>query len=323
MLAEAGIQLFFCGPESFTPDDRYLLGETPEVENLFCACGFNSVGILSSGGVGKALSQWIRDGRPPVELTDVDVRRMMPFQSNRKYLYDRTTETLGLLFDMHWPYRQFATARNVRRSPFHDRLTALGACMTEAAGYERPGFFAPPGMAPEIAYCYGRQNWFDVAGAECRYTRQAVTLFDHSCFVKFAVDGRDACEALNLICANDIDVPVGRLVYTQWLNAHGGIEADVTVTRLSELSFLVVTISTSQVRDFAWLTRHLPERRACICARRFLGAADVGPHGSELSRAAAVGFECGSVECRFPIRHQPRNRSRLRQSARQPRHVRR
>lgn len=260
MLAEVGIQLFFCGPESFTPDDRYLLGETPEVENLFCACGFNSVGILSSGGVGKALSQWIRDGRPPVELADVDVRRMMPFQSNRKYLYDRTTETLGLLFDMHWPYRQFATARNVRRSPFHDRLTALGACMTEAAGYERPGFFAPPGMAPEIAYCYGRQNWFDVTGAECRYTRQAVTLFDHSCFVKFAVDGRDACAALNLICANDIDVPVGRLVYTQWLNAHGGIEADVTVTRLSELSFLVVTISTSQVRDFAWLTRHLPER---------------------------------------------------------------
>lgn len=259
LLASAGIQLFFCGPESFTPDDRYLLGETPEVENLFCACGFNSVGILSSGGVGKALAHWIRDRRPPVELTDVDVRRMMPFQSNRKFLFDRTTETLGLLFDMHWPYRQFATARNVRQSPFHDRLVARGACMTEAAGYERPGFFAPAGMTPEIEYSYGRQNWFDVAGAECRHTREAVTLFDHSCFVKYAVDGRDACKFLNAICANDIDVPPGRLVYTQWLNERGGIEADVTVTRLSESSFLVVTISTSQVRDFTWLTRHVPE----------------------------------------------------------------
>ncbi|MFA5957638.1 FAD-dependent oxidoreductase [Hyphomicrobium sp.] len=259
MLADAGIQLFFCGPESFTPDDRYLLGETPEVENLFCACGFNSVGILSSGGVGRALSQWIRDGRPPVELMDVDVRRMHPFQSNKKYLYDRTTETLGLLFDMHWPYRQFETARDVRRSPFHDRLIARGAFMTEAVGYERPGFFAAPGTRPEIEYSYGRQNWFGLAADECRNTRDGVALFDHSCFVKFAVDGRDACAALNCICANDIDVPVGRLVYTQWLNERGGIEADVTVTRVSETSFLVVTIAASQIRDFAWLTRRLPK----------------------------------------------------------------
>lgn len=258
LLAEAGIQLFFCGPESFTPDDRYLLGETPEIEGLYCACGFNSVGILSSGGVGKALSQWIRDGRPPVELTDVDVRRMMPFQSNRKYLYDRTVETLGLLFDMHWPYRQFDTARNVRRSPFHDRLVAAGACMTEAAGYERPGFFAPAGMKAEIEYSYGRQNWFAVAAAESRHTREKVSLFDFSCFVKIAVEGRDALRVLNRVSANDIDVPVGRIVYTQWLNDKGGIEADVTVTRVSETSFLVVTISTSQVRDLAWLKRHIP-----------------------------------------------------------------
>ncbi len=258
LLSKAGIQLFFCGPESFTPDDRYLLGETPEVEGLFCACGFNSVGILSSGGVGKALSQWIRDGHPPVELADVDVRRMMPFQSNRKYLYDRTVETLGLLFDMHWPYRQFETARDVRRSPFHDRLVAAGACMTESAGYERPGFFATPGMSPVIEYSYGRQNWFEATGIECRNTRENVTLFDHSCFAKYAVDGRDACAALNRICANEIDVPVGRMVYTQWLNDHGGIEADVTVTRVSETSFIVVTIASSQVRDITWLKRHIP-----------------------------------------------------------------
>lgn len=257
VLASAGIQLFFNGPESFTPDDRYLLGETPEVEGLFCACGFNSVGILSSGGVGKALASWIKHGRSPVELADVDVRRMMPFQSNRSYLFDRTRETLGLLFDMHWPHRQFATARNARRSPFHDHLIAARACMTEAAGWERPGFFAPEGTKPEIVYSYGHQNWFDACGAECRNTAENVTLFDQTCFAKFSVDGRDACAALNKICANDVDVEPGRLVYTQWLNASGGIEADVTVTRLSETSFMVVTAAASQVRDFVWLTRHL------------------------------------------------------------------
>jgi glycine cleavage system aminomethyltransferase T/glycine/D-amino acid oxidase-like deaminating enzyme len=259
LLAKAGIKLFFCGPESFTPDDRYLLGETAEIENLYSACGFNSIGILSSGGVGKALSRWIRDGHSPVELADVDVRRLMPFQSNRKYLYDRTKETLGLLFDMHWPYRQYATARGVRKSPFHDRLAAAGAFMTEAAGWERPGFFGTPGTTPEVIYSWGRPSWFATTAAECRHTRDAVSLFDYSCFAKFMVDGRDACAALGRICANDIDVPVGRLVYTQWLNERGGIEADLTVTRLSETSFLVVTGAAAQIRDFAWLRRHLPD----------------------------------------------------------------
>jgi 4-methylaminobutanoate oxidase (formaldehyde-forming) len=255
MLASAGIQLFFNGPESFTPDDRYLLGETPEVAGLFCACGFNSVGILSSGGVGKALSEWIRDGRPPVELADVDVRRMQPFQSNRRYLHDRTVETLGLLFDMHWPGRQFETARGVRKSPFHDRLLAAGAVMTEAAGFERPGVFAPPGQAPELAYSWGRPGWFDWTAAECRNTRDNVTLFDHSCFTKFAVDGPGAVAALNSLCAAEIDVAVGRVVYTQWLNDRGGIEADVTVTRTGPESFLIVSIAASQTRDFSWAGR--------------------------------------------------------------------
>ncbi len=258
VLQTTGVQLFFNGPESFTPDDRYLLGETPEVPGLFCATGFNSIGILSSGGVGKALADWIRDRRPPMELMDVDVRRVQAFQGNRRYLEDRTTETLGLLFDMHWPNRQFTTARDVRRSPFHDRLLALGACMTEAAGWERPGFFGAPGTRPEIGYSYGRQSWFDACGAECRNTAEHVTLFDHSCFVKYQVEGRDALQVLNQICANDIDVRVGRVVYTQWLNEAGGIEADVTVTRLSETAFLVVTIAVSQRRDRAWLKRQIP-----------------------------------------------------------------
>jgi 4-methylaminobutanoate oxidase (formaldehyde-forming) len=258
-LESAGIQLFFNGPESFTPDDRYLLGETPEVRNLFCACGFNSVGILSSGGVGKALADWIRDGHAPMELADVDVRRMQPFQSNRSYLHDRTRETLGLLFQMHWPHRQYETARSIRRSPFHDRLVAAGACMTEAAGYERPGFFAGDGARPVIEYSYGPQNWFDSARTESLHTAEAVTLFDQSCFAKFRVEGRDACAVLNRICANDVDVAVGKVVYTQWLNERGGIEADVTVTRLSPTAFLVMTIATSQTRDFSWLKRHIPD----------------------------------------------------------------
>jgi len=259
LLERAGIQLFFNGPESFTPDDRYLLGETPEVAGLFCATGFNSIGILSSGGVGKALAEWIRDRRPPVELIDVDVRRMQAFQGNRRYLAERTTETLGLLFDMHWPNRQFETARGIRRSPFHDRLLAAGAWMTEAAGWERPGFFRAPGDRGGVEYSYGRPSWFGAVGEECRNTAENVTLFDHSCFVKYLVAGADACTWLNRICANQIDVAVGRVVYTQWLNDQGGIEADVTVTRLSETEFMVVTLAVSQRRDMAWLRRHLPE----------------------------------------------------------------
>ena len=255
-LANTGIQLFFNGPESFTPDNRYLLGETPEVEGLYCACGFNSVGILSSGGVGKALATWIKDGHAPVELADVDVRRMQPFQSNKAYLYERTKETLGLLFQMHWPYRQYETSRGARRSPFHDALIKAGACMTEAAGFERPGFFEQHSKRVGLGYAFGPQSWFDLTANECRNTQNHVTLFDQSCFVKFHVEGRDACRVLNTICAGDIDVAVGKMVYTQWLNDRAGIEADVTVTRLSETAFLIVTLATSQTRDFAWLKRH-------------------------------------------------------------------
>ncbi|WP_137390695.1 GcvT family protein [Rhodoligotrophos defluvii] len=263
MLETAGISLFFNGPESFTPDDRYLLGETPTVRDLFVATGFNSIGIQSSGGVGKVLSEWIRDGHPPLDLNDVDVRRMHPFQSNARYLHDRTTETLGLLYAMHWPYRQVESARGVRRSPFHDRLVAAGACMGEMGGWERPNWFAAPGSHPKYEYSYGRQNWFDNTGAECRALRDAVALFDQSSFAKFLVQGRDAAKVLNRISANNVDVAPGRLVYTQWLNERGGIEADLTVTRLSETEFMVVTGGANQIRDLTWLRRHIPDDAHC------------------------------------------------------------
>ncbi|NNE74845.1 MAG: GcvT family protein [Acidimicrobiales bacterium] len=258
VLGETGIRLFFNGPESFTPDDAYLLGETPELRRHFCAAGFNSVGIQSAGGAGRVLADWIVDGHPPMDLADVDVRRFHPFQGTRRYTRDRSAETLGLLYEMHWPFRQKDTARGARRSPLHDRLVAAGACMGEATGWERPNWFAPSPSEARYSYTYRRQNWFDHAAAEHRATREAVALFDQTSFSKFEVAGRDAASALNRICANDVDVDPGTTVYGPWLNERGGIEADLTVTRLAEDRFLVVTSVATQTRDFDWLTRHLP-----------------------------------------------------------------
>ena len=258
-LAETGIQLFFNGPESFTPDDRYLLGEAPELRNLFVAAGFNSIGIQSAGGAGKVLADWIVGGHPPMDLWDIDIRRMLPFQGNARYLRDRTVEGLGLLYAMHWPFRQVETARGVRKSPLHDRLAARGACFGETAGWERPNWYAPPGVEPRYQYSYGRQNWFENSAAEHQAARTGVALFDQSSFAKFLVQGPDAECVLERISANRIGVPVGRIVYTQWLNERGGIEADLTVTRVAETAFLVVTAAATQARDFAWLKRNIPE----------------------------------------------------------------
>jgi glycine cleavage system T protein len=259
ILESAGVQVFFNGPESFTPDDRYLLGEAPETRGLYVAAGFNSIGIQSAGGAGKVLADWIVDGHPPFDLWDVDIRRCMPFQRNRRYLHDRTVESLGLLYAMHWPFRQPETARGVRKSVLHDRLSAAGACFGEVAGFERANWFAPKGTEARYEYSYGRQNWFEASAAEHRAVREGVGLFDQSSFAKFVVKGADAASVLGRICANDVDVPVGRVVYTQWLNERGGIEADLTVTREAEDAYLIVTACASQTRDFSWLCRHLPE----------------------------------------------------------------
>ena len=265
VLADSGIQLFFNGPESFTPDDRYYLGETPEVTDLFVASGFNSVGIAASGGAGKVVAQWILDRRPPVDLSDVDIRRVMPFQSNRRYLRDRTVETLGLLYAMHWPYYQYRTARGARRSPLHDRLVAAGACMGETAGWERPMWFGTPGSSPEYRYSYGRQNWFDACREECIAVRDSVALFDQASFAKFLVQGSDACRILNNMSTANVDVAPGRIIYTQWLNERAGIEADLTVTRLGAQEFMVVTSAICQTRDLAWLRRQVAASASAHC----------------------------------------------------------
>lgn len=259
VLAETGVQTFFCGPESFTPDDRYLLGEAPELRNFYVACGFNSIGIGSSGGAGKMLAEWIVNGHPGMDLWEVDLRRMQPFHGNARYLEERVVEGLGLLYDMHWPFRQFVTARGIRKSPLHDRLAARRACFGEAAGWERPNWYAPEGVEPRYEYSWRRQNWFEYSAEEHRAVRGRVGLIDQSSFGKILVSGADAESVLDGICANDVAVPVGRVVYTQWLNDRGGIEADVTVTRLAEDGFLVVTGAESQVRDVDWLNRHIPD----------------------------------------------------------------
>ena len=263
LLQTTGVATWFNGPESFTPDDRYLLGETAEWRDLFVACGFNSIGIQSSGGAGKVLAEWIRDRRAPLDLPGMDVRRFHPVQGTRAYLADRTVESLGLLYQMHWPFRQVESARGARRTAFHDRLLALGACMGELGGWERANWYAEPGSNPRYDYAWGRQNWFAHTAAECDAVMNGVALFDQSSMAKFAVQGRDACRVLNRLCTADVDVPPGRVVYTQWLNDSGGIEADLTVARLSERLFWVVTSVTSHIHDLAWLQRHIADTDHC------------------------------------------------------------
>jgi glycine cleavage system T protein len=252
------------GPESFTPDNRYMLGEAPELRNFFVAAGFNSVGIASAAGAGQALAEWIVGGAPAMDLWDVDVRRFMPFQGNARYLRERTREVVGLLYAMHWPFRQPETARGVRRSVLHDRLAARGAVFGAVAGWERANWFATDGVEPRYAYTYGRQNWFPCAAAEHRAVREAVGLFDQSSLAKLLLQGPDAAEALQRLCAGDVDVPPGRIVYTQMLNPRGGIECDLTVTRLADDTYLIVTIAAAATHDADWIRRGLGEARATL-----------------------------------------------------------
>ncbi|MEI9416065.1 GcvT family protein [Mesorhizobium sp. Cs1321R2N1] len=264
MLATAGIHTFFNGPESFTPDDRYYLGEAPELRGYWTATGYNSIGIISSGGAGMALAQWINDGEAPFDLWEVDIRRTQPFQKNRRYLKERVTETLGLLYADHFPYRQMATSRGVRRSPLHEHLKARGAVFGEVAGWERANWFAREGQEREYRYSWKRQNWFDNQREEHLAVRNKVGLFDMTSFGKIRVEGSDACAFLQRLCANDMDVAPGKIVYTQMLNQRGGIESDLTVSRLSETAYFLVVPGATLQRDLAWLRRHAGEQFVVI-----------------------------------------------------------
>ena len=263
-LLDAGIKLLFCGPESFTPDHNYLMGEAPNLRNFFVAAGFNSLGILSGGGVGQVMAQWIVDGHPPMDVWSVNLRRMHPWQDNDRYLLDRTVETLGIGYQDHWPFRQWATARGVQKSILHDRVAAAGACFGESAGWERPNWYARKGQAPAYEYGWGRQNWFTNNAEEHRAVRERVGVFEQSSFSKLLVEGRDAVATLNGVSTADVDVAVGRCVYTQFLNPRGGIEADLTVTRLAADRFLVVTAAFTHTHVEAWIRNHTPDGASCV-----------------------------------------------------------
>ena len=263
MLQDVGWRSFFCGPESFTPDDQFHMGEAPELKNFYVACGLNSVGIQTSGGLGRALADWMDKGHAPMDLWGNDVRRMFPFQSTQKYIEERVTETLGLLYDNHYPYKQMETARNLRHSPLHEKLVERNACFGEAAGWERPNWFAPEGVTPEYEYSFGKQNWFEYNAAEHKAAREGVVLFDQSSFSKYLVQGRDACRVLQRVSSADVDVAPGKMVYTHWLNERGGIEADLTVTRIAEDQFWVVSGASQTIKDLHWLNMNIGEDEFC------------------------------------------------------------
>ncbi|MCW1919624.1 FAD-dependent oxidoreductase [Rhodobacter sp. KR11] len=260
----AGIHTFFNGPESFTPDDRYYLGPAPEVQGYWIAAGYNSIGIVSSGGAGMALAHWITEGEAPFDLWEVDIRRAQPFQKNLAYLKERVSETLGLLYADHFPYRQMATSRGVRRSPIHQQLADRGAVFGEVAGWERANWFANPGQEREYRYSWKRQNWFDNQKAEHVAVRESVGLFDMTSFGKIRIEGPGACRMMNRVCSAEVDVAPGKIVYTMFLNGRGGIEADVTVTRLTETAYLVVVPGATLQKDLAWLRGHVGEDFAVV-----------------------------------------------------------
>ncbi len=256
-LETAQIRQLLVGPESFTPDNAYCLGAAPGWQGLYVAAGFNSVGIASAAGAGMALAEWIAAGESTMDIADIDIRRFHGWEWNRTYLADRVTETVGTLYAMHWPYRQMATGRGVRRSPLHETLKAEGACFGQVAGWERPNWFALPDQKPEYQYAWGRQNWFENHRREHMAVREACGLFDMASYGKLLLQGRDAERVLSRLCANHVTVPPGRIVYTQMLNSRGGIEADLTVARLDEDRFLIVSSCASTGRDRAWIGDHI------------------------------------------------------------------
>ncbi|UCH40380.1 MAG: FAD-dependent oxidoreductase [Gammaproteobacteria bacterium] len=263
MLQDVGWRSFFCGPESFTPDDQFHMGEAPELKGFYVACGLNSVGIQTSGGLGRALADWMHLGHAPMDLWGNDIRRMFPFQSTQAYIQQRVSETLGLLYDNHYPYKQMETSRNLRHSPLHERLAARNACFGEAAGWERPNWFAPEGVEPKYEYSFGKQNWFEHSAAEHRAAREKVVLFDQSSFSKYLVQGRDAVKVLQRVSSANVDVEPGRMVYTHWLNERGGIEADLTVTRIVENEFWVISGAAQTIKDLHWLKSHIGDDEFC------------------------------------------------------------
>src|ERR1044072_3786315 len=264
-LETAEIKTFMNGPESFTPDNNFIMGEAPECKNFYVAAGFNSIGIASGGGAGSALAEWIVNGEPTLDLWPVDIRRFARFHDDDKFLKERVSEVLGLHYMMPWPNRELQSARPQRQSPLYGRLAAQNALFGSKMGWERPNFFAPGKDDARLGYAWGRQNWFAYAAAEHTATREAVTITDLTSFAKFLVEGRDAEAALQRLCANDVALPAGQTVYTGLLNARGTYESDLTVARLAADRFMLVTGTAQATRDADWIGRHLGEIGRASC----------------------------------------------------------
>jgi 4-methylaminobutanoate oxidase (formaldehyde-forming) len=259
----AGIKKFFCGPESFTFDLQPFVGEAPELRNYFVAAGLNSIGILTGGGMGRMLAQWILTGDPGADITAINVDRVHPYQMNPEYRRTRTVESLGMVYQCHYPTRSMQTARDAKRSPLHDRLAACGAYFKDVSGWEGPDWYAPPGVEPKVErLSWGRQNWFPYWRAEHEATRNGVILMDMSFMSKFFVQGRDAGRVLNHLSANNVDDEPHRITYTQWLNERGTIEADLTVTKFDDQHYMVVASDTAHGHAWARLRRHCADAHA-------------------------------------------------------------
>ena len=256
-LKEVGINRMYVSAESFTPDNNYILGESTEVKNFFVAAGLNSNGIAGGPAVGKITAEWIVNGYPTSDVIAADIRRFSSFSNNSKYLYDRTVENVGTLYGMHWPHMQPETARDIRKSPIHKEILDLGACFGVMSGWERANWYAPKGINPKYEYSYDRQNWFKFSENEHNTVRNHAGLFDQSSFAKFILQGNDSEKVLQRLCANDLKVANGKIVYTAMLNNRGGIEADLTITKLLENQYMIVTGPGVSNRDFHWIKNHI------------------------------------------------------------------
>ncbi len=256
-LADCKFAKFVNGPESFTPDNNFILGEAPEMRHLFVAAGFNSVGIASAGGAGKYLAEWMLAGEPTLDLWSVDIRRFAPWANNRTFLRKRVTEVLGLHYQMAWPNREMESGRNLRKTPLHDRLARHGACFGSKNGWERPNWFATGGVKPVAEYSFGRQNWFDCHAREHRACRESVAIFDQTGFSKFLFKGPDALNVLQRLCGAEMDVPPGKAVYTGMFNTRGTFESDITAIRLDRDEFYLISGTSQTTRDQNWIRRNL------------------------------------------------------------------
>jgi 4-methylaminobutanoate oxidase (formaldehyde-forming) len=257
-LAGAGIRQMINGPESFTPDGNFILGAAPECANMYVGAGFNAFGIASAGGAGWALAEWAMRGEAPLDLWVVDIRRFSALHRDRDWVRDRTLDAYGKHYTVAYPHEEYESGRNRIVSPLYQRLRAAGAVFGSKLGWERPNWFAPPGSEPRDVYAMGRQNWFDAVGTEHRLVRERAGLFDQSSFAKYEITGKDAAAALSWIAANAVDKPSGRLTYTQMLNSRGGIECDLTVARLADDRFYIVTGTGFRTHDLAWIREHVP-----------------------------------------------------------------